>query len=221
MSQSIKELCKSVAEGVTTSNTAEGPFHSIPNCILHEGKLPRSRSAAITSSTRKIKRQATAELVESPRARHLKSIDNKFPQLQFPHLVANLSRRQASLLFQLRSGHVPLNKHLYRIGKAETPACPKRRFRSETVLHFLLMCPGFEAQRNVLTQKLGLRARSMTYLLSSPKAMEHLFRYTHSTKRIPHSSIDLQTQTQRAATPRQSNNARQTRLTAFWHNQAN
>ncbi|KAF8156730.1 hypothetical protein B0H34DRAFT_658337, partial [Crassisporium funariophilum] len=31
---------------------------------------------------------------------------------------------KSDILFQLRTGHAPLAKHLHRIGKVDTPRCP-------------------------------------------------------------------------------------------------
>jgi len=38
-------------------------------------------------------------------------------------------------------GHAPLNKHLHRIGKAESPLCPHSQHAEETIHHFLISCP--------------------------------------------------------------------------------
>ncbi|OAX32906.1 hypothetical protein K503DRAFT_651940, partial [Rhizopogon vinicolor AM-OR11-026] len=44
-----------------------------------------------------------------------------------------------SLLFQLRTGHAPLNKHLHCIAKVPNPACQHCYLREETVRHFLIV----------------------------------------------------------------------------------
>ncbi|KAF8592098.1 hypothetical protein K439DRAFT_1325598 [Ramaria rubella] len=52
-----------------------------------------------------------------------------------------LSRSQASLLIQLCTGHVTLNKHLATIGAIESPTCPSCKWQDESVHHYLLQCP--------------------------------------------------------------------------------
>ncbi|MDT7543689.1 MAG: hypothetical protein QOE33_3601, partial [Acidobacteriota bacterium] len=48
---------------------------------------------------------------------------------------------------QLRSGHILLQAHLFRIAWAEAPDCPRCCVRKETVHHFLMVCPAYMAQR--------------------------------------------------------------------------
>ncbi|KAG2040391.1 hypothetical protein BDR03DRAFT_858064, partial [Suillus americanus] len=40
-------------------------------------------------------------------------------------------------LFQLRTGHVPLNKHLFRISKSPSPICSACHQKEESVYHFM------------------------------------------------------------------------------------
>ncbi|KIK81533.1 hypothetical protein PAXRUDRAFT_44789, partial [Paxillus rubicundulus Ve08.2h10] len=54
-----------------------------------------------------------------------------------------LPKRHAAIIFQLQTGHVPLNKHLHRIAHAESPKCPGCHTRDETILHYLLECPAY------------------------------------------------------------------------------
>ena len=54
--------------------------------------------------------------------------------------INKLSRKDQSLIFQLRTGHVPLNYHLNRIGVKPTAACPLCDYTPETVDHLLFFC---------------------------------------------------------------------------------
>jgi hypothetical protein len=49
---------------------------------------------------------------ESPRYARLQTIDQTIPSKKFASKIADLPRKHGSLIFQLRTGHVPLNKHL-------------------------------------------------------------------------------------------------------------
>ena len=51
-----------------------------------------------------------------------------------------LRRGDQSLIFQLRTQHVPLNCHLNRIGVQQSAACPLCDYPSETVEHHLFYC---------------------------------------------------------------------------------
>ena len=76
--------------------------------------------------------------------------------------------RQSSLLMQLRTGHIGLNHHLFRIKHSETPVCPHcRGLTVETVKHFLLDCPFYCKGCHMLQLKLRRNAKSLSFLLSN------------------------------------------------------
>jgi len=64
-----------------------------------------------------------------------------------------MTRKQASLLVQLSSGHVPLNKQLNRIGKAKSPKCQASQTSDEMVHHFLLMVPEVRSPEGTARRK--------------------------------------------------------------------
>ena len=107
------------------------------------------------------------------------------PQKKYLRLISGLDRRQASLLFQLRTGHITLNQHLFHICKAESPACPQcQGITVETVRHFLLDCPFYRNERHSLQRKLRHNAGSLSFLLSSLIAVLPLLKYVHATVRF-------------------------------------
>ena len=65
-----------------------------------------------------------------------------------------LSRGDHSLIFQLRTQHVPLNSHLNRIGVKPTGACPLCDYPSETVEHHLFYCRKLTDLRGYLLPKI-------------------------------------------------------------------
>ncbi|KAI0337726.1 hypothetical protein BDW22DRAFT_1312177, partial [Trametopsis cervina] len=87
-------------------------------------------------------------------------------------------------LFRLRTGHAPLNKHLYRINKATSPVCPACDKYRESVGHFLLFCPAYATQRQRLYYELGGATPQISALLSTPQTLRPLFRYIHATGRF-------------------------------------
>ena len=91
----------------------------------------------------------------------------------------DLPHAQASLLFQLRMGHVPLQKHLYRIGKVSFPMCPACWMQDESVLHYLLMCPVYRVQRGKMEWSLLQAARSVAHYWQTPSIHTPVLVYQH------------------------------------------
>ena len=99
----------------------------------------------------------------------------------FLKLVDDLPKRHAAILFQLRTGHVPLNKHLHRISKVDSPKCPHCPNATETVLHYLLECPKYTNARHCLRRALHRKARSLPSLLADPKCTKPVLAFIHAT----------------------------------------
>ena len=95
-----------------------------------------------------------------------------------------MPRRHASLLTQLRTGHAPLNQHLHRINRAESPLCPRCGTDQETVIHYLCHCPAYESYRAELVAHLRQDSRSINALLSKPRAIKLVFKYIARTGRF-------------------------------------
>jgi ribonuclease HI len=152
--------------------------------VFCRGVLPASKSALRQFQAQRNRDAAAALFMKSPRFRLLHNIDSSAPSPRYQRLIQQLPRRQASLLTQLRTGHVPLNKYLHRIQRAESPICPACRTHDETVQHFLLMCPAYSRQRYFLNRDLSRGSRSLAILLSHPKAFPYLFRYIAHTQRF-------------------------------------
>jgi len=111
--------------------------------FLHK-HIPLSMSALRQGNINKLKKRWERRWKTLARENLLRSIDNTVPSKKFIQLTKGLDRRQASLLFQLCTGHIALNHHLFCIHKSETPACPHcRGITVETVKHFLLDCPQY------------------------------------------------------------------------------
>jgi hypothetical protein len=104
---------------------------------------------------------------------------------KYLRLISGLDRRQASILFQLRSGHIGLNHHLFCIRRSESPSCPHcRGITVETVKHYLMDCPFYAQERHELQRKLRRNAGSLSFLLSSPDAVLPLLKFVHATGRF-------------------------------------
>ncbi|KAJ7107435.1 hypothetical protein C8R44DRAFT_541926, partial [Mycena epipterygia] len=87
-------------------------------------------------------------------------------------------------LLQLRTGHIPLAKHLFRINKADSPICPCCGQANETVAHYLLHCSAHADARCKLVRAGGLLTCALPKLLGVPSLYPHLFCYLARTGRF-------------------------------------
>ena len=147
--------------------------------------LPLSISALRQGNSAKLTKRWERRWKSSTRESLLKGIDNTAPSKKYLRLTKGLDRRQASLLFQLRSGHIALNHHLFRIRRSETPSCPHcQGITVKTVKHFLLDCPQYVRERHKLRIKLRRNSGSLSFLLSNPAATLPLLKFVHATGRF-------------------------------------
>ncbi|KAH9939718.1 uncharacterized protein BXZ73DRAFT_36246, partial [Epithele typhae] len=87
-------------------------------------------------------------------------------------------------LIQLRSGHAPLNAHLFRIKRADSALCPACKFAPETVLHYLILCPRWDSLRARHLSPCGRAARKVSALLSDSSLFPALFKFITATGRL-------------------------------------
>ncbi|KAJ7501420.1 hypothetical protein B0H11DRAFT_2373680 [Mycena galericulata] len=131
------------------------------------------KSALTLTHTRLLQKIAKKQFRRSARYAHIK----------FRKLTTSLPRKHASLLFQLRSHHIPLARHLHRLKKSPSPTCPCCDMCDETVDHYLHSCPAHEEARRLLHATSPL-ARYSKHLLSDPKLLPDLFLYVQRTRRF-------------------------------------
>jgi hypothetical protein len=106
------------------------------------------------------------------------------PSNKYKRLTEGLRRSQASLIIQLRTGHVVLNKYIYTESQRAThrdghPADMRKNqltTTSSTVRH--------ENTRWSLGKKLGRNAKSLSYVLSNGKGVKELLKYVERTERL-------------------------------------
>ena len=115
-------------------------------------------------------------------------INPKLPSNNFLKLVHDeeLRRGQISLLYQLRTSHIPLNKYLHHIKAVNSSCCPVCGDPTETVRHFLLECPKYDHERHILTHH-WLRHRDipLAFLLVEHIAFKPLLWFIQDTGRFP------------------------------------
>lgn len=106
--------------------------------------------------------------------------------MKFLKLTSNhrISRQMASVIFQLRTGHAPLNNYLHRFKKIDSARCPACGDQKETVEHFLLCCPAYAHERWSIREYIGVGVPRAEKLLSDPKATVPLINFLHATGRL-------------------------------------
>jgi len=119
--------------------------------------IPASRLAAWQEHMKALKAKAKELFEVSPRCHRIQCID----QSTVTKIMSQLPRHQAALLVQFRVGHIPLQKYLHKVGKAESARCHADKPEDEMVHHFLLMCPAYTMQQNQLAATLQRAARSV------------------------------------------------------------
>jgi len=157
--------------------------HLLPKILRKP--LPASISAAKQDHNAKLQNRWLSIWKQSPRYDHMATIDPSSPSKAFTKLTKYLGKKQSSIYVQLRTGHVPLNKHLYRFKCSDTPLCLQcNDERPESVHHFLFECPRYNRERHTLRTKIGQKALSLQCLLADSRAQRALFIYINETKRL-------------------------------------
>ena len=159
--------------------------------FLTDYVLGQSIAALKQDHLKQLKDVWRARWRESPRFGRVSKIDTSFPFTKFQNVTADLSRAQTSILTQLRTGHIGLNKHLARINRADSPLCPSCQVAEESVHHFLFECPAYRNERHILAQALGRKATSLKFLLNHKKGTKELLKYIGRTGRLRRSFGDV------------------------------
>jgi hypothetical protein len=121
--------------------------------------------------------EAAATFAKSPQYQRMHKIDPSIPSPQFMKISSLLTRRAASLLIQLRTGHVPLNKHLHQNRQAH--CC--HAHHTLDAKRLLITTSWYAQERRKLKQHLGQAGCS---LLLNAKAFPHLFKFVHATHQL-------------------------------------
>jgi len=170
-----KEAKQAAVEG-------SSPQQRLPKALRK--KLPYSRSAAKQAFMAKLKQKARKEWERSPRYQRIHKYDDSMPSPKYTHLIKPLRQKHASILYQLRTGHIPLAKHLHHIAKADTPRCPCCGQEEETIHHFLFRCSAHREARQAMTRAAGIDAMDLNKLLSEKTLIPHLLKFISATGRL-------------------------------------
>ena len=183
----VKGNEKADEEAKRASAGNSSPVEHLPHILRRP--LPPSVGVIKHQFLLKLRGEWSAVWNRSPRKARMEKFDEDFPFDKHRKMIEQLTRIQSSLLFQLRSNHLPLNSYLHRIGKTPSKRCEqcwrRRRVEStETVTHFLFECPSFERERHVLDAKLGRSSRDLKTILSDVDKTRALLSYIGRTRRF-------------------------------------
>ena len=146
--------------------------------------LPHSKSATKQAFRTKIQHENQQQWTKSKRYQRMKLTDPKSPSPTYIKLISQLPRKTASLITQLRTGHVPLNKYLHRIGRAQSPTCQACRMDIESTHHYILQCPAYEEHRHKLRFETGGYTLDIRRLMTKPKPLAALIKFIARTHRF-------------------------------------
>ena len=145
------ELAKEAANGLSSARA------NLPNIL--RTPLPDGASATKQNYHGKLKERWEKTWETSRRSQRLNLIDDNFPFNSFRKRTYMLTRNQASLMTQIRSGHFPLNSYLFKIDRSDTDRCQSCRVEGsaiqhkETVKHYIFECTAYRRERAELISK--------------------------------------------------------------------
>src|SRR5258706_3831080 len=157
-------------------------------------KLPDSLSAVKQQIDNDTKHETRTWWKKSKRYKQIKFIDSSFPSSKYIQATSGLNRRQTSVLTQLRTGHIPLNGHLFHINKTESPHCNHCPNMVEDVAHLLFHCNKYAIQRHRLVMATKRKAFNSNHILTNPTAIRHMINFVNSTGRFRHIYGDFSTE---------------------------
>ena len=126
--------------------------------MLHK-PLKQNKAALTQTKKGKLKARWKNEWDASMRAEKFKPLDLISPMDKFIKLISNdrLTQDDPSQIFQLRTGHVPLNMYLEHIKKVEKASCTACGHPRENIQHLIFDCPSYSYKRWALLKQSSKR----------------------------------------------------------------
>ena len=176
--EDVDKEAKKAAKGHTSA------VSNLPKMLRRT--LKKSKSVGRQHQQEIIKEKWRREWTNSPRYERLKHIDSSLPLRKFVELISNkkIHRETASKIYQLRSGHVPLNAYLHRFKIKESAQCPACGAQNETPQHFIMECPAYKHERWKLRPKKGKPELKYEDLMSNKEKTAELAHYILDTRRF-------------------------------------
>jgi ribonuclease HI/exonuclease III len=180
--EKVDELAKTAANGLSSASG------DLPHIL--RTPLPTSASAIRQAYHTRLMTKWENLWADSDRRERVERIDENFPFTGYRKRTYKLTRLQASLMTQIRCGHIPLNAYLIKINRSETDLCQacldsEDNLQSkETVKHFLFECPTTGQAREEAITKIGRSRFNLKDIMSSTDHMTTLAKFIEHTGRF-------------------------------------
>jgi ribonuclease HI/endonuclease/exonuclease/phosphatase family metal-dependent hydrolase len=180
--EEVDKLAKDAAAGRSSA------MDSLPHILRRP--LPTSSSALKQSFLSSLKTKWSSRWDSSPRKPRISQLGGSFPYSMFLNKVYLLTRKQSSMIMQIRCGHFPLNAYLHRINRADTDRCQECLNEQEaispveTVNHFIFVCPAHDEARNELIAKIGIDKFHLPSIMSDIDRMKALTTFINRSGRL-------------------------------------
>ena len=175
-------LAKDAANG--RSSTRDDLPHILRN------PLPASISALKQMFNAKLKTKWAEMWNASPRKTRLAQFGEVFPFNAFIDRLNMLTRKQSSIILQMRCGHFPLNTYLHKINRAESNRClacdvdQEGLSPPETLNHYIFECEAYTEARNELIEEIGLDQFHFPNIMSDINRMKALTTFVNRSGRF-------------------------------------
>jgi hypothetical protein len=139
-----------------------------------QGATPQMQLSNMRSTTLRIARaqRGTTKTLPENVGRYSKRIDTALPGRHTRQLYDRLTRKEAAVLAQLRTGMARLNGYLYRINAAESDQCACGQAR-ESVEHFLFRCTRWTGYRSEMLQCTDIHRSNMSFYLGGKSSSDN------------------------------------------------
>jgi hypothetical protein len=131
-----------------------------------QGATPQMQLPNVRSTTLRVARaeRGTTRSLPGNVGKHSKRVDTALPGKHTRQLYDRLTRKEAGVLAQLRTGMARLNGYLHRINAAESDECACEH-AGETVDHFLFRCTKWTAYRSKMLRCTDSHRSNMSFYL--------------------------------------------------------
>ena len=150
-----------IAKGKAKEATKQGATPQVP---MHKA---RSTTLNVAWSKRSVRNRLPEEV-----GAHSKRVDAALPGKHTRQLYDCLTRKEASVLAQLRTGMARLNVYLHRIGAAPSDQCACGQAR-ETVDHFLFRCRKWTVYRTEMLECTDTRRSNISFYLGGKSSSDN------------------------------------------------
>ena len=180
--EEVNKLAKEAAAGRGSASD------SLPHMLRRP--LPTSASAMKQAFLSSLKSKWSKRWDTSPRKPRITQLGGSFPYSAFLKRVFALTRKQSSLILQIRCGHFPLNAYLHRINKSDTDKCQnclddgEAEAPRETINHFIFICPAHTEARNDLIDRIGIDEFHLINIMSDADKIKALITFINRTGRL-------------------------------------